>query len=184
MDRPKQSPFDTLAKLQANGIRVFVVGGYAVNAHGYSRMTKDADCLIVTEELRKADTIFREDGFVMLRKAKTHARYINPDCAPNLVDVLLVDQSTFEKMWPERIPCTLHGQALQIPILEHLFAMKLHAVRNQHDRLGKDLVDISELIKVNPGVVSRDRIVELCRQFGPPQRLDEVLSIVLCHEQE
>jgi hypothetical protein len=184
MNSPKKNPFATFAKLQAQGIRVFVVGGYAVNAHGYTRITKDADCLIVTDELRKADAVFREDGFVMLRKEQTHARYINPDCEPKLVDVLLVDQSTFDKMWPHRIPCELRGQALQIPILEHLFAMKLHAVRNQPDRSSKDLLDIHELMKMNPGVVSREQLIELCHRFGPQDRRDVLLKIILGHENE
>lgn len=120
----------------------------------------------------------------MLRKEQTHARYINPDCEPKLVDVLIVDQSTFEKMWPHRIPCELHGQSLQIPSLEHLFAMKLHAVRSQPDRSSKDLLDIHELMKVNPDVVSREQLIELCRRFGPQDQFDMLLKIILGHENE
>jgi hypothetical protein len=179
-----KNPFNTFAKLQAQGIRVFVVGGYAVNAHGYTRVTMDADCLIVTDDLRKADAVFREDGFVMLRKEQTHARYINPDCDPKLVDVLLVDLGTFDKMWAHRIPCAMSGHALHIPILEHLFAMKLHAVRNQPDRSSKDMLDIHELMKANPAVVSREQMVDLCRKFGPPDRLEQIQEIIFGNEHE
>jgi hypothetical protein len=184
MDTPRQDPFATFARLQAAGVRVFVVGGYAVNAHGYSRMTEDADCLIVTDDLRKADVIFREDGFVMQRKTQNHARYLNSQCVPQLVDVLLVNQSTFDKMWSQRIPCELHGHALQIPILEHLFAMKLHAVRNQPDRSAKDLLDIHQLMKINPDCVSREQLRELCQKFGPPGQIEDTLKIIFRHEQE
>lgn len=184
MDPPKKNPFATIAKLQRRGIRVFIVGGYAVNAHGFSRMTQDSDCLIVADDLKKADEVFREDGFIMSRKLQSHARYFNADCVPPLVDVLLVNESTFGKMWPERIACEFHGHALQIPRLDHLFAMKLHAIRNQPDRVSKDLLDICELIKVNPGVVSRERLTELCHQFGPPEKAAALIEMILIHEGE
>jgi hypothetical protein len=183
MERPTKNPFDTIAKLQARGIRVFVVGGYAVNGHGFSRMTQDSDCLIVASDLPKADDIFREDGFIKVRQLPSHARFYNASFFPPLVDILLVNESTFEKMWSERVPCEYHGHALQIPHLEHLIAMKLHAIRNQPDRHSKDLLDIHELMKVNPGVISRDRLVELCHQFGPSAKTELMIEMILSHEQ-
>jgi hypothetical protein len=39
--------FDPIfAALQATGVRYVVVGGVAVNLHGYQRFTKDIDCRI------------------------------------------------------------------------------------------------------------------------------------------
>ena len=62
MGKDAQSPFGSLARLQEQGIRLFIVGGYAVNALGFAQNTNDADCLIVMDDLRPADRFLREDG--------------------------------------------------------------------------------------------------------------------------
>jgi predicted nucleotidyltransferase len=173
-----RTPFEVIALLQERGIRLFIVGGYAVNALGYSRNTNDVDCLIVTDDLPKVNEAFREKGFSLFGKEQTHARYFSPDSFPGLVDVLLVNSSTFEKMWLERVPATIQGHPFHVPRLEHIIAMKLHATRNQSQRRIKDLLDISELLRANSGLVSSHKMRELCEQFGPPGKTEEILKLI------
>lgn len=40
-------PLRVVDSLQSHGLRVVVIGGHAVNAHGYMRTTEDVDCLLV-----------------------------------------------------------------------------------------------------------------------------------------
>ncbi len=91
---------------------------------------------------------------------------------------------TMDKMWPDRIATSFRSRELPIPKLEHLFSLKLHAIRNDPRRWGGDLRDIQELMRSNPGVVTREKLVELCERFGPPGRVKEMLQSVFGHEQQ
>jgi hypothetical protein len=184
MPEEAKSPFEVFAAIQKRGIRLLIVGGYAVNALGYTRVTNDVDGLIIMDDLREADQMFRDAGYVLTGKEQTHARYFNPDASPNLVDVLLVNSSTFEKMWSERLPMIQEKHPFYMPRLEDIIAMKLHAVKNQGQRGSKDLVDISELLKANPGVVSKEKLVHLCHRFGPPDRIPHILEFIYGYENE
>lgn len=83
------------------------------------------------------------------------------------MDLLWVDAGTFSKMTDTRQRTGRHGD---IPVieLETLLAMKLHAVRDNESRHGKDLLDIRELLSVNQGVISEQRLRDLCEKFAGP----------------
>jgi hypothetical protein len=82
------------------------------------------------------------------------------------VDVLLVSQETYEKLLRDSRELRLERCCWRVPSLPHLIAMKLHAMKYNPDRRGHDLPDIVSLLRQNPGVVARDTMAELCRQFG------------------
>jgi hypothetical protein len=57
-----------------------------------------------------------------------------------------------------------------IPVidLESLLAMKLHALKDQEDRGGRDLLDIRLLLKENAHAITELRLRELCERFAGP----------------
>ncbi len=178
------SPFKVLAEAQAeHGLRLLIVGGFAVNAHGFTRFTADLDCLIVTHELSALEQVFLRAGFKRYPGSQVAAVFENPDARPSVVDVLLVNGSTFEKMWPGRVKAVFEGHEFAIPAIEHIFAMKFHAVRANWKRQGKDLRDLHELVRAHPDVCTREKVVEWCRQFGPQDaaRQQEALDFVLAY---
>jgi hypothetical protein len=179
------TPFDVFSGLLTQAkIRLLVVGGMAVNAHGFTRLTVDVDGLIATDDLEMVADAFQSAGYSETTRNHLFARFHRPDLDPGTVDVLLVSRQTMDKIWPDRIVTEFRSHELPIPKLEHLFALKLHAVRNDPKRWGGDLRDIQELIRSNPGVVTRAKLVELCERFGPPGQVKEILQFVFGHEQE
>jgi hypothetical protein len=54
-----------------------------------------------------------------------------------------------------------------VPGLAQLIALKLHAIRNEPRREGRDLPDITELLRLNPGRITTGELGELCDKFGP-----------------
>lgn len=83
------------------------------------------------------------------------------------VDVLLVDSSTFEKLDKDSRKYSDDLPGLRVPLLQHLIALKLHAIRNSPSRGMRDLSDIKELLRINPKVISGKELESICRQFGP-----------------
>ena len=57
-----------------------------------------------------------------------------------------------------------------IPVidLESLLAMKLHALKDQEERAGRDLLDIRLLLKENAQAITDQRLRELCQRFAGP----------------
>lgn len=185
MGDPIQSPLDVLASLQSSTrLRLFIVGGFAVNAHGFSRFTADLDCLVVTEDLAAVAEAFKSAGYNRCPGTNVAAIFEHPDARPRIVDVILVNMQTFEKMWPHRVPTSFEGREFFIPAIEHMFAMKLHAVKVNPRRWGKDLRDLHELVRAHPDVCTRKKVMELCRQFGPADRQHDILEFILAYAQD
>jgi predicted nucleotidyltransferase len=92
-----------------------------------------------------------------------------------ILDVMRVNAATFEKMWAGAESVELGGIELKIPALAHLLALKLHAAQNEH-RVEKDLGDVLELLRANPGKVPPDDLRKLCDQYGTPALAEKLAA--------
>ena len=130
--------------LRDREVRFLPIGGYAVNAFGYSRNTADIDIWIETSEQNQARTIdaVRDFGFVSV-----DSTILDPDDAmlrmgvpPLRIKVLKrISGVSFEDCWLRRV--TTSDGDLEIPMISRadLIANKLAAGRKG------DLVDVEEL---------------------------------------
>ncbi|OYW09590.1 MAG: hypothetical protein B7X34_06445, partial [Acidobacteriia bacterium 12-62-4] len=133
-----------LKLLIAHEVRFLLVGGYAVNAFGYSRNTADIDIWIATGAQNEESVIeaVRQFGFPsatseLLREPDAMLRMGVP---PLRIKVLKkVSGIDFEDYWPRRV--SLQAGDLEIPMIsrEDLKRNKRAAGRP------KDLVDVEEL---------------------------------------
>lgn len=89
----------------------------------------------------------------------------HPETPP--VDLLWVSPETFSKMATTNQRTGPHDD---IPVidLESLLAMKLHALKDQEERGGRDLLDIRLLLRVNAHAITEVRLRELCERFAGP----------------
>ncbi|HEY8932651.1 MAG TPA: hypothetical protein VIM44_04980 [Rariglobus sp.] len=145
-------------------VRYVIVGGLAVNAHGYVRMTRDVDLVIELEEgniLRGLQALFAI-GYQMAIPASP-AEFANPDIRRQWrdernmlvlklwsdshqrtpVDVFIYEPFDFSAEWEKLAKLEL-GDGLRAPVvsLESLLRMKREAGRPQ------DLIDIQELTRL------------------------------------
>jgi predicted nucleotidyltransferase len=111
-----------LRYLKDHEVRFLLIGGYAVNAHGYIRNTVDIDVWVASdpENRRRVVHAVREFGFASTR-----------------YDVL--DGVEFEDCWSRRVQVVLDGVELPLISLPDLKTNKLASGRP------KDLVDLNEL---------------------------------------
>lgn len=152
--------FDSIfAALQATGVRYVVVGGVAVNLHGYQRFTKDLDLVIelvpdqalkALEALRAigyrpnvpvkladfADPVIRE-GWIRDKGMLVFQMY--SDQARMSIDIFVKYPVEFEALWSQGTQVELSGTAPRIASIDHLIVMKRAAGRPQ------DLLDIHKL---------------------------------------
>lgn len=146
---------------------LLIIGGQALGAHGVMRQTLDVDCLIAAENRNALDELLRGGGFSPVSESGNFARYRHESALIPEVDVLFVDAPTFEKLFGESLPLPSDGK-LRVPCLPHLIALKLHAIRSDPPRESRDLNDIAELMRANPGAVAAHELAALCAQFSTP----------------
>jgi hypothetical protein len=90
------------------------------------------------------------------------------------VDVMLVNEETYDKLRRDSQEWRTDASVWRVPSLPHLIALKLHSMKNNPDRFGRDLPDIHNLLQENPRALTRAALQELCAQFGPPGILAEL----------
>jgi hypothetical protein len=147
------------AALQATGARYVVVGGVAVNLHGYQRFTKDVDLVVelvpdqalrvlgalqslgfrpnipvkVTDFADPAirDSWVRDKGMMVFQMFSDTSRVT--------VDIFAQYPVAFDALYAESTAVSLPGAQIRIASIQHLMQMKRDAGRPQ------DLLDIEKL---------------------------------------
>jgi len=74
---------------------------------------------------------------------------------------------TFEKIFAVAAEEEMYGTRLKIPILDHLLALKLHALKHGHiGRHMKDHLDLEGLIRVNHLDIKSEKMRTLFLKYG------------------
>jgi hypothetical protein len=163
-----------LAILAEIGVPNLIAGGNAVQIYGYSRFTKDFDCVISMESADVMRTALEAAGFQVFDKNNVVIRYRALAQPSWILDTILVNEQTFAKMWTGRRIVKLGNSNLTVVAPLHLVGMKLHALKSAPDRL-HDLIDILELLKRDLGNWKIEEVKELCEKYGPPGIFETML---------
>jgi hypothetical protein len=144
-----QSLYD---RFQREGIPLLLAGGWAVCHHGYSRYTSDIDWICSRANEASAKEVMASLDFDIAFEAMAtrfqHKKH--PDLAP--VDLPVID-------------------------FEALLAMKLHALKDDKEREGKDILDIRFLLAENPRAITEDHLRVLCERYAGPGAYNHVRMI-------
>lgn len=141
-----------LSTLLKHNVQFIVVGGYAVNYHGYKRTTGDIDLLLkpdngenktkLINSLRELE--IEEETLSALNNLDFEKPQVFMDGEePFKIDFLTkISGVEFEDAWKVKIEATYDN--LNIPFLSynHLILSKINSTR------GKDKIDIEELQKI------------------------------------
>jgi predicted nucleotidyltransferase len=160
--------FKTLEReSRSRSLEFIVIGGLAVNFYGYSRDTADLDLLICRTARADWVQLFSELGYVMRRDAETFIQFGPPKHAEWPVDLMVVREPTFAPMMTESREVEIYGAHLRMPSLEHLIALKLHALKYTHThRFMKDFQDVEGLVMVNRLDLKAERIRQMFLKYG------------------
>ncbi len=164
--------FDVIFRaLQATGVRYVIVGGVAVNLHGYQRFTKDVDIVIelMPEEALRALEALQTVGYSPRLPVKL-SDFVNPaireswirdkgmmvfqmynDKIHQTVDIFASYPVDFELLWNDSIAVDLPEASPRIASIDHLILMKRQADRPQ------DVIDIGMLEKIKQITAARDK---------------------------
>lgn len=168
--------FETLdTETRKRNLQFLVIGGLAVNLYGYSRDTADLDLLISAGEREQWVALFSELGYTIYRDAGVFIQLSPPQQGAWPVDLMLVQKQTFETMFTASREENLYGTRSQIPSLDHLIALKLHALKHgRFDRYLKDFLDVENLILINRLDIKSENMRQLFAKYGTMELYDKV----------
>lgn len=136
--------------LNTHKVDYLIIGGYAVNYHGYPRYTKDIDFWLWMQEdnIKKLIKAIKAFGFGSLNLAiedfMTPENIVQLGYEPYRIDLLVdVEGVDFETCFERRKETKLDGIAVKFLSLEDLITAKKKAGRLQ------DLADAEQLEKLN-----------------------------------
>jgi predicted nucleotidyltransferase len=136
--------------LNGHEVKYLVIGGYAVNFHGYPRYTKDIDFWIwmKRENIGKLIEAIKDFGFgtIGLQEEDFLApnNVVQLGYEPYRIDLLVdLDNSDFESCFAKRSVEELEGTLVNFIGLDDLISVKKRAGRLQ------DLADAEQLEKIN-----------------------------------
>ncbi|HEY6168242.1 MAG TPA: hypothetical protein VI454_09405 [Verrucomicrobiae bacterium] len=131
---------------QPPALRFLIIGGWAVGAHGNPRATFDVDFMIQRADRDEWFKRALEGGLKLFRESRTFAQFTQP--AGDGLDLMFADDTTFGKMWEASEERTFGVVKARVPCLDHLLALKLHALRqNLSHRTSKDADDVEVLLR-------------------------------------
>lgn len=159
-----------------DGLALLVIGGHAMNAHGVGRQTADLDLLIPLEDVERWKALLSSLNFRMVRQHQLAFAQFEPqenDQWP--IDLVLVDQDTFQKFLDSAAATVLDGVRVRVPCALHLIALKLHALKQAGlVREMQDLPDIVALMKADAIEFDED-FRNFCIRYGNEAIFEQIV---------
>ncbi len=149
------------------GLPLLLIGGHAVNARGYERTTLDVDFLVPARDLSQWKDLLTKADFRLIRETKAFAQFEPPSIEDFPLDLMLVDDSTFEKLMRGADWIEFANRKVAVAGVLHLVALKLHATRNWDRAVqGKDYYDILGLIRANRVAIKSPAFTEILDRYA------------------
>ncbi len=153
--------------LGERGVPILLIGGMALPAFDVIRQTVDTDCLMATSKETALQDVLIAAGYIEVQRTYNFVRYTSVSVYHSDVDVLLVDDNTFEKVFVDSTPFKVGNATINVPSAENMIMLKLHAMKNNHKRELKDLSDIIDMIRNDPSRIKDKELQKMCDQYGP-----------------
>jgi hypothetical protein len=177
-EKPYPTVFHLLSDIftRAN-ISCVLIGGFAVNYYKVSRQTADIDFLITRENFEMILDLLEEKGFKKEYEQETFARLLGDRLYMMDIDFMFVDKNTLDKVINGGKAILIAGQKFIVPSLEHLIALKVHAIKyNPKIREYTDLPDIIQLIRVNKLNIKDAGFKSMCLKYGTEELYNKILE--------
>jgi hypothetical protein len=160
---------------EIQGLRFIVIGGLAVIAYGSTRVTYDADLMVPRGDLPLWERLLGSLGYAVEHQQETFAQFQPPMIGMWPVDLMLVNDDTFDKVQKQAVERKVAGRTHKVPSAFHLVALKLHALKyGPPRRRDKDLSDIVELIELQKIDIASKDFLETCEHYGTAELRDEI----------
>lgn len=126
-----------------------LIGAHAVLTLGYIRNTVDLDLLVSEEKRSQWLDLLQELGYRFFHGIPAFAQFEPADETGVPVDLMFVDEATWQKLAKGAVETDLSGVPALVPRPEYLVALKLHAaVSPTRSKPEMDWQDIRQIVRI------------------------------------
>lgn len=162
-------------KARQKRLRFLVIGGLAINHYGFSRETGDLDLFISLDDRAEWLEFLADLGYSNFHDGGSFIQYEAPEKSAWPIDLMLVPETTFAPIFTASQNADLYGVKSRVPSLDHLLALKLHALKHTRaNRFLKDFLDVENLIRINRLDIKSKNIKELFAKYGTNDLYEKV----------
>lgn len=162
---------------KSEGREFVLIGGHAVNAHGYDRTTIDFDFLVLGSDQAAWIKIMARLGYSPYHETKAFIQFAPNSGGAMRIDLMLVDPPTFEKLSHASEEKVYGGRQIKVASILHLIALKLHATRTWDRAIqGKDYYDILNLIRIHKLDTASLEFLEILNRYASESIRERLLS--------
>ena len=97
------------------GLRFLVVGGHAINAYAPPRSTLDLDLMVRAADRGLWRELAEAEGYRLLNDGTSFVQFTPPYGVPYRLDLMLVNDATFEAISADATATPCLGVAVQVP---------------------------------------------------------------------
>jgi hypothetical protein len=131
------------------GLPSLLIGANAIILLGYLRNTVDLDLLIPEQSRSQWLDLLRELGYRFFHGVSAFAQFEAPNQTGAPVDLMFVEQETWEKLLEGAKEMDLANERVLLPRPEYLVALKLHAaVSPTRTKPEVDWEDIRQIVRI------------------------------------
>ncbi|MCO6429223.1 MAG: nucleotidyl transferase AbiEii/AbiGii toxin family protein [Deltaproteobacteria bacterium] len=156
-----------------HGIKFLVIGGHALNVHGYARQTGDLDLLVSKQNRDFWINLVKEFRYKPIHQHEVFARFAPSTLAEWPIDLMFVEDSIFQQILTDSVQGDFSTVQVPVPSSRHMIALKLHALKQrQPHREEKDILDVRKLLAIS--AMSDSDFRNLCEKYD---RMDVFVSL-------
>lgn len=152
-----------------------LIGGHAVNAYGIARQTGDIDILVQINQKPKWMIIFQKLRYKIGQNDERFARFSPETLGGWPIDLMFVDDRTFEKMYANSIEMLVGVATTKVVSARHLATLKIHALKYfQEHRYAKDMADLVSLLRSGKTCLTKTDLKELCERYANIELFEKI----------
>ena len=152
-----------------------LIGAFALKAYGYTRATQDIDIVVRRKDQNKIVAKLETIGFETIYRSSGYSNHVHPISKAGRLDFVYVDGRTAETIF-RAVRELFVLDDIRVPVVcpEHLVALKLFAIKNNPQRLLRDLADIKYLVDL-PGT-NKPEIMKAFGKYGLMDKYHELVK--------
>lgn len=166
-----------LENFQREKIDFVLIGGFALQAAGITRTTRDIDLLILSEDKEKIKSIMLKAGYKLLHESEEVLNFFSEKIELGKVDFLLAHRKYAIMMLKRAEEKEIFSGKFKIKVIktEDLIGLKVQSSSNDPTRLPQDMADIELLIKNHFPQLDKSLLREYFRLFNREAELDKII---------
>ncbi|MFC1698727.1 nucleotidyltransferase [Candidatus Omnitrophota bacterium] len=167
-----------ITTLKQHKIDFAIIGGFALQAAGITRATRDIDLAVLSKDVPDIKAIMLKHGYELIHESEDILNFVGKKFELGRVDFLLAHRKYALSMLQRAKEELVLGGKFKIKVvrIEDLIGLKLQASANDPKRLRQDMADIVQLIDENRSKLDMNLVREYFQIFDRTQDLNDIIK--------